>query len=151
LNATYLGWAIAALLTLAWVVRKIRRAMWLRRHRRRLRRALRAESAAERLLEQSGFIIKDRQLHRVWPIVVDGALHPVTIRADLLVSQGELHYIAEVKTGTRAPSVATAATRRQLLEYSVAYQVDGVLLVNMEDCTVQRVEFPPSDGASPWQ
>ena len=35
-----------------------------------------------------------------------------------------------------------AATRRQLMEYAIAYDVDGVLLVDMESEKVRRVAFP---------
>ena len=49
--------------------------------------------------------------------------------------------VAEVKTGEAAPSLATAATRRQLLEYHVAFAVDGVLLVCPERGAIHRIEF----------
>ncbi|HET9625604.1 MAG TPA: hypothetical protein VFP84_29760, partial [Kofleriaceae bacterium] len=55
-------------------------------------------------------------------------------------SDGE-RLVAEVKTGEVAPRLATAATRRQLLEYLVAFGVDGVLLVCPELGTIQRVAF----------
>ena len=54
---------------------------------------------------------------------------------------GEL-LVAEVKTGEAAPSLATAATRRQLLEYHVAFAADGVLLVCPERGAIHRIEFP---------
>ena len=69
-------------------------------------------------------------------------IHPIVVRADLLVSRGARRFVAEVKTGARAPRIETAATRRQLLEYAVAYDVDGVLLVDMEEHTISEVEFP---------
>jgi hypothetical protein len=59
--------------------------------------------------------------------------------------------VAEVKTGEAAPSLATAATRRQLLEYHVAFAADGVLLVCPERGAIHRIEFPivfPLTGAS---
>ncbi len=65
--------------------------------------------------------------------------------------------MAEVKTGAAAPQLSTAATRRQLLEYRVAFDVDGVLLVDAEAGRVQRVVFPgvasleaPFAGSRPW-
>ena len=66
----------------------------------------------------------------------------IALRADLLVERGGRRYVAEVKTGEAAPSLATAATRRQLLEYLIAYRVDGVLLVDAERGSVHEVEFP---------
>jgi hypothetical protein len=70
--------------------------------------------------------------------------HPLDaeLRADYLVeARGEL-LVAEVKTGEAAPSLATAATRRQLLEYHVAFAADGVLLVCPERGAIHRIEFP---------
>jgi len=64
------------------------------------------------------------------------------LRADYLVERGGELLVAEVKTGEEAPSLETAATRRQLLEYHVAFAVDGVLLVSPEQGTIQRVAFP---------
>ena len=68
------------------------------------------------------------------------------MRADYLVElRGEL-LVAEVKTGEEAPQLSSAATRRQLLEYRVAFAVDGVLLVCPERGAIHRVDFPlPSD------
>lgn len=43
--------------------------------------------------------------------------------------------------------LATAATRRQLLEYLVAFEADGVLLVCPERGAIHRVEFPGVRGA----
>ena len=74
------------------------------------------------------------------------------MRADYLVEQDGERLVAEVKTGAEAPELSTAATRRQLLEYRVAFAVEGVLLVCPERGTIQRVEFPfplPTRSAGP--
>ena len=81
-----------------------------------------------------------------WSPLVDGEPQELELRADYLVEvDGEL-LVAEVKTGEEAPRLSTAATRRQLLEYhvafSVAYGAEGVLLVCPELGTIHRVEFP---------
>jgi hypothetical protein len=75
-------------------------------------------------------------------VVVDGRHRPVELRADYLVRRGSERYVAEVKTGRVAPCLSTAATRRQLLEYRLAYAADGVLLVDMEHKCIHEVEFP---------
>jgi hypothetical protein len=137
-----LGWIVAAGLALAWAVWLVRRAWWRWRQRVRLRRALRGETAAEAVLARAGFRIDAVQPEQTWTIGVDGVPHDVALRADLLVSRGGRRYVAEVKTGDRAPSVTTAATRRQLLEYAIAYDADGVLLVDMEARRVVEVSFP---------
>ena len=41
------------------------------------------------------------------------------------------------------------ATRRQLLEYALAYDVDGVLLVDMTAGRLHQVEFPTLDRRAP--
>jgi hypothetical protein len=86
---------------------------------------------------------------------VDGAIVPVDLRADYVVEHGGRRYVAEVKSGVFAPRLETAATRRQLLEYRIAFAVDGVLLVDAEEGRVRRVEFPlplraPRGGRLAW-
>jgi hypothetical protein len=75
-------------------------------------------------------------------ITCDGIDHAVELRADLIVEKGGARFVAEAKTGAAAPRLTTAATRRQLLEYLIAYQVDGVLLVDAEAEEIHCVEFP---------
>ena len=50
--------------------------------------------------------------------------------------------MAEVKTGAVATKIETAATRRQMLEYAVAFGTDGVLLVDMQAREIRDVVFP---------
>jgi membrane protein implicated in regulation of membrane protease activity len=127
------------LLGLGLVVRR-----WLRSRvaHRRARRALRGEKRAATLLRHHGYRVHDAQLATTYHPRLAGESWPVALRADYLVSRRGKHYIAEVKTGERAPSLGHPPTRRQLLEYSVAFDVDGVLLVDVESGLVQEVEFP---------
>jgi Holliday junction resolvase-like predicted endonuclease len=121
---------------------------WSRaRMRRRAQRARAGEVAAEALLESQGFRIIARQPQRQWSLTVDGEPRTVDMRADLLAERRGLTYVAEVKTGTVAPRLDTAATRRQLLEYRLAYGVQGVLLVDMSEGTIHEVVFPLDDSA----
>lgn len=110
--------------------------------RRRGARAVQGERQAERLLERLGFEILERQMCLEWVIDCDGEEHVVELRADLLVERAGQRYVAEVKTGVAAPLLTNPATRRQLLEYCVAYQVDSVLLVDVEMGVVREVSFP---------
>lgn len=139
-------WALAAL-ALAAVLVQTARLAWLRRRpgrraRARLERALKGEHDAERLLERQGFAIEARQAPAELELRVDGASVQVGVRADLIVRRRGERFVAEVKTGKLAPRIQHAATRRQLLEYTLAFDVDGVLLVDAEAGLVQRVEFP---------
>ncbi len=113
---------------------------------RRSHRAQRGEQAAETLLREGGYIILGRQVSHTWPIRCDGAIHLVKLRADMIVEHSGQHYVAEVKTGAKAPQITTPATRRQLLEYRMAYDVDGVLLVDVEAWQIIHIEFPGGGG-----
>jgi hypothetical protein len=100
------------------------------------------EQAAIELMERSGYAIDALQPIRRWTIHCDGAAHTIDLRADLLVSRAGRRFVAEVKTGESAPRLQTPATRRQLLEYSVAYDADGVLLIDVEAQRIHEVSFP---------
>lgn len=128
----------ALVLAVAWRVAATRGS---RRSRSRTRRAIAAEGRAERLLERAGYAILDRQVQGSWTIWVDGEAVEASVRADLLVGRGELVYVAEVKTGERAPDPTFPATRRQLLEYLHVFEPDGLLLVDMEAEEVLEVAF----------
>ena len=133
--------SIAAIVAL-WLASFLRRIRGSWRARRRAARAGKGEDRAAGLLEAAGFRIIARQARVAWIPLVDGEPFETELRADYLVeARGEL-LVAEVKTGREAPSLATAATRRQLLEYRVAFEADGVLLVCPEANAIHRVEFP---------
>lgn len=108
-------------------------------------RARRAEHDAEEFLAGEGYEVLDRQVTREWPVDVDGERHLAWVRADLLVSRDGLEYIAEVKTGADATRPTFPSTRRQMLEYLLAFDVDGVLLVDMDRGVVRSVDFPRLD------
>ena len=113
-----------------------------RGNRRRQERARRGEDAAERLLEREGFEVLDRQVGASWTMWIDDEPVEVRCRADLLVRGPTGCYIAEVKTGDRATDPTLPATRRQLLEYALAFDADGVLLVDAARGAVHRIAFP---------
>ncbi len=147
-------WVLGGLAVLAVVwalVQTARLALRERRVRQRLVLA-RAQGAAgerraERLLARRGFRILHRQAVLRYPLGVDGVPLAVELRADFLVEDASGRYVAEVKTGSLAPRLETAATRRQLLEYRVAFDVDGVLLVDADTERVRLIEFPFRAGA----
>lgn len=145
-----MGWIAAGIALASAAAVAVGLRLWGRRVRRwRARRALVGERDAERLLAGLGFAIVERQPRRWWTIGVGGEPTQVELRADLLVRKWGRRYVAEVKTGELVARIEHAATRRQLLEYSVAYEVDGVLLVDMERGEVVGVDFglrPPL----PW-
>ena len=132
---------VGALVALVFA-RLMRRWRGSRRAVRRAARAGAGEQDAAMMLRTAGFRIVASQARTWWAPLLDGEPQETELRADYLVElEGEL-FVAEVKTGEEAPRLATAATRRQLLEYHVAFAADGVLLVCPELGTIQRVEFP---------
>ncbi len=143
----------AALLVLVFALVQSFRLAWRGFARRRALASARArgaagEARAEGLLRRRGFRVLGRQVATSYGVGVDGAHVPVDLRADYLVAHGGRRYVAEVKTGRLAPRIDTPATRRQLLEYRVAFDVDGVLLVDAEADRVHTVEFPLPSGAA---
>jgi hypothetical protein len=134
--------AIAAAVIALWLAAVLRRWRGSLRAKRRAARAGAGEDAAALLLTDAGFTIVERQARVVWAPLVDGEPLMMELRADYLVEAGGELLVAEVKTGEEAPNLETAATRRQLLEYHVAFAADGVLLVCPERGSIQRVVFP---------
>jgi hypothetical protein len=137
--AIALAGALVALVFARWW--RSLRGSW--RARSRAGRAVAGEHDAAGLLREAGFKIVARQARTWWSPLVDGEPHETEVRADYLVeaANGDV-LVAEVKTGEEAPRLSTAATRRQLLEYHVAFDSDGVLLVCPERGAIYRVEFP---------
>jgi hypothetical protein len=141
--------AVAISLVLLWLWLAVRR--WLDRwgRRRQWSRARRAESHAIVLFERLGYAVLGAQVESTYSIRVDGESVPVTVRADYVVARDGRRFVAEVKSGRLAPLLATPTTRRQLLEYLVAFDVDGVLLVDGETRRVHAIEFPIAPRLAP--
>ena len=117
-----------------------------RRSRRRTRRAVDGEQEAEALLEAEGYRILKRQHGRRSCLWVDGELLEFGVRVDLLVERDGETFVAEIKTGTRAPDPRHGPTRRQLREYAALFPECGLLLVDVDEERVQEIEFPdPAD------
>jgi len=127
---------------------------WLRgvRRQQRFARGAEGEREAALLLEAHGFTIEAAQVAAAYELAVDGEAVVASVRADYVVRLGARRYVAEVKTGRAAPSLATATTRRQLLEYQHAFGVTGVLLVDADARTIQQVDFRVASRSSlvPW-
>jgi hypothetical protein len=145
-------WPFLAALTLALI--QTLRLFWRKAGprwalRARAQKGALGEREAEPLLRRLGYHIEARQSTGGWNVRVDGEERPITVRADYLVERDGRRLVADVKTGRLAPRIEAAATRRQLLEYRLAFEVDGVLLVDVEAGEVQEVEFPLPDRAPP--
>lgn len=152
-----LTWIVLAAVLLAslclWFACRRWYARWVRR--RRWSRAQTAEAHAALLLERLGYKVLGTQVEAVYGLAVDGQSMSIAVRADYLVTRNGRRYVAEVKSGRLAPLLATPTTRRQLLEYLVAFRADGVLLVDGETQSVHEVVFPlpahaPARGGHGW-
>jgi hypothetical protein len=138
--------ALALVIVFLLIRGRYRQGIGSRRAVARAHRALAGEEDAEALLEADGFTIIDRQVSCLWWITVDGEEEEVELRADLLVERDGERFIAEVKTGSKAPDPAFPPTRRQLLEYRLAFDPYGVLLVDVEAGAIYLVGFPRAVG-----
>jgi hypothetical protein len=114
-----------------------------------MERAREAERAAPGWLVTHGYAIIASQVTSTYELSIDGRAVPIRVRADLLVERDGQRFVAEVKSGALAPNIETRATRRQLLEYRLAFDVDGVLLVDAERECAQLVRFPEAMQVKP--
>jgi Holliday junction resolvase len=114
------------------------------RYRGRLHnlRGQRGERDALRLLRRAGYTLVARQQRGHYAVQIDDTVAEVQLQADFVVARGGRRLVAEVKTGLHAPRFEHAETRRQLLEYQLAFEVDAVLLVDVEAGAVKEVRFP---------
>lgn len=102
----------------------------------------RGEIRAKKLLLANGYRILETQTTKALTFLVDGQKVTTHLRADFLLERRGRRYVADAKAGEKAPSPTNAATRRQLLEYATAYDVDGVLLIDASGGNILNVEFP---------
>ncbi len=116
------------------------RQWWI--FRVRMRRAEALERKAAWVLRRAGYRVLRSQAKHRWCVYVDGQPVNIDICADYVVSRGLKRYVAEVKTGAVAPRITHGPTRRQLIEYQLAYKVHGVLLVDMERESIERFDAP---------
>lgn len=116
---------------------------------RRQRIAQAGEDDAGALLKRKGYTVLGAQVDHTWTMWVDGEAHDVSLRADFLVERRGQRFVADAKTGAIAPDPTSRGTRRQLLEYRCAYDVDGALLIDMEQGRIIEVEFDDEMPAQP--
>lgn len=140
---------LAALLALIALVQTAR-ILWLhgeasRRAKRRIVRAIQGERDAERFVRERGFKILAVQPEYVWQLSVDGRPAQVVLRPDLILERNGRRYVGDVKTGQSAPNPLMTSTRRQLLEYLIACDVDGVLVIDIEARRIRSLVFPTKD------
>lgn len=104
-----------------------------------------AERAARRELESLGFQIIKHQVETEIGWWIDDQWFETRITADYLVRRNGKNGIVEVKTGNESKATHRH-TRRQLLEYQVAFSIDEIYLYNADQNKLQRIDFGPLLG-----
>jgi hypothetical protein len=130
-------------LALGWLALAARRAWRRRRELARLRRGHAGERRGRALLEQAGWRVLRAHPPGELRVGVDGDERVQPLTADYLCERGGRVLPAEVKTGAAA-DLAASATRRQLLEYAVAYGAGATLFVDADEGRVAEVAFAAS-------
>lgn len=131
----------------AWLASSWRKYKLKRDSSKAAKNGLKAEKEAEKLLKKLGYTLLQRKPPASYWAVVDGEPVNVSLSGDLLVEIKGKTLLAEVKTG-KAVKLDHEGTRRQLLEYQLAFGVDGLLLVDMEAKAVRTVRFPAPKPAA---
>lgn len=137
-----LGFAALGLLVVLSASLAYRSGRSKRNAARARRLGKRGETRAKKLLLAEGYRILETQTTKALTFLVDGKKVTTHLRADFLLERRGRRYVADAKAGGKATSPTNAATRRQLLEYATAYDVDGVLLIDASEGNILSVEFP---------
>jgi len=116
---------------------------WLRakRLRKRFSKSRQAEKEAEKILRKNGYVIIDAQKSKPLLITIGDKIHRYLVRIDYLARKRGKVYVVEVKSGEKIPYITNRETRRQMLEYYLAYQPCGILLLNMKNKSISEVKF----------
>lgn len=140
-QALLLVLVLALVLFGAWCERKLRAMREKKKARDAAKRGFQGERDAEKLIKQLGYKIVLRHPPATYAMAVDGEPQGVPLTADFLLELKGKRVIAEVKTG-KAAKIEQAETRRQMLEYQLAFGVDALLLIDMDTKQVRTVRFP---------
>jgi Holliday junction resolvase len=116
---------------------------WLRakRLRKRFSKSRQAEKEAEKILKKNGYAVIDAQKSKPLLITIGDKIHRYLVRIDYLARKRGKVYVVEVKSGEKIPYITNRETRRQMLEYYLAYQPCGILLLNMKNKSISEVKF----------
>ena len=144
-----LGLTLLLVVLGAWLETKWRRLRERKKSREAAKRGLQGEREAEKILRKLGYTIVSRQPPASYAMMVDGEPQSVQLQADFLVTREGKRFVAEVKTG-KAAKIEQAETRRQLLEYQLAFGIDAMLLIDADAKVVRTLRFPlPKKKAAP--
>ncbi|HEY6880598.1 MAG TPA: hypothetical protein VI299_21385 [Polyangiales bacterium] len=143
-RSVLLAFAAVALLFLvlgAWLDGKRRTLIAKRAASKAAKHGLKSEKDAEKLLKKLGYQVIQKQPPASYWAVVDGEPQAINVAGDLLLEKNGQSFLAEVKTG-KAAKLEHEGTRRQILEYQLAFGVDGILLLDMDAKVMRTIRFP---------
>lgn len=121
----------------------IKTSNWLRakKLRKRFSKSRQAEKEAEKILRKNGYTIIDAQKSKPLLLTIGDKIHRYLVRIDYLARKRGKVFVVEVKSGEKIPYITNRETRRQMLEYYLAYQPCGILLLNMKNKSISEVKF----------
>jgi len=96
---------------------------------------------AENLLVKHGFKILDRGRKGSLLTYVNGKSNLGFIQADFVVSKKKKTYVALIKSGEFSSEEASTALRRKLIESNYVFNPDGLLVIDINEGRLKRVEF----------
>lgn len=114
------------------------------RRRKRLKRGVKKEQEAYKVLEKLGFKVIGQNVRYNYSLLENSIDTEITLEIDYLVKKGKKKFIIEVKSGNSATRITNSSTRRQILEYSMYIPNDGIYLLDMENEQLFEINFPAS-------
>lgn len=96
---------------------------------------------AENILLKHGFKILDRGRKGSLITYVNGKSNLGLVQADFVVTKKKKTYVATIKSGEFSSDEASTALRRQLIENKFVFDPDGLLVVDINEGRLKRVEF----------
>lgn len=117
--------------------------------KRMLAKAKKAEREAIYLLKKNGFNVIGIQVKRNIMTYIDGKPYSGYVKVDFLAQKNRKKYVVEVKTGQQTRATQSLV-RRQLLEYFLVYNPQGILLLDMERKKIQTIEFDWGTDKYSW-
>ena len=121
-------------LYLGWKIRKIYKNFIFYLFKVRDRNA---EKKAIKILKKNGYQILNKQPIAKGYLYQNKKQISFIVRPDFRVSKNNIVYIAEVKSGMSA-SIQDIGTRRQLLEYSIVFNSNKLILVDTKKIKLKK-------------
>lgn len=141
---------LASSLLLVCIFIKLYELIKIKKIQRRFYKGRKAEKAAEKVLTKNGYTIIDVQKSKPLLLAIGSKIHRYLVRIDYLVRKRGRIYVVEVKSGEKIPYITNRETRRQMLEYYLAFQPSGILLLNMKNKNISEIRFQLENAPAKW-